>query len=90
MPTKFVYAAAICVGKGLAFGGSELRPEATGYGIVYFLQELLCEANDELKGACLWKAVHDSIFWMCYECICAPPCLASHTHPTHNSLVFSA
>ena len=28
-------------GKGLAFGGSLIRPEATGYGNVYFLQETL-------------------------------------------------
>src|SRR3546814_7932201 len=31
----------VFTGKGLAFGGSLMRPEATGYGTVYFAQEML-------------------------------------------------
>jgi glutamate dehydrogenase (NADP+) len=34
-------AASVFTGKGLAFGGSLIRPEATGYGTVYFAQEML-------------------------------------------------
>ncbi|MFT7723866.1 MAG: NADP-specific glutamate dehydrogenase [Roseateles sp.] len=34
-------AASVFTGKGLAFGGSLVRPEATGYGTVYFAQEML-------------------------------------------------
>ena len=37
-------------GKGLESGGSLIRPEATGYGNVYFLLELLKTRNIELKG----------------------------------------
>ena len=37
-------------GKGLAFGGSLVRKEATGYGAVYFMQEMLKEAGEELNG----------------------------------------
>lgn len=37
-------------GKGLIFGGSELRPEATGYGVVYFLEEMLKYKDDFLEG----------------------------------------
>ena len=37
-------------GKGQAFGGSALRPEATGYGTVYFLRHMLAAANDALEG----------------------------------------
>ena len=33
----------------LSFGGSLIRPEATGYGLVYFAQEVLEERNDSLK-----------------------------------------
>ena len=40
----------VFTGKGLAFGGSALRPEATGYGAVYFLQEMLATAGDEVAG----------------------------------------
>ena len=31
----------ILTGKGLDFGGSLIRPEATGYGLVYFMKEML-------------------------------------------------
>ncbi|MDP2023693.1 MAG: Glu/Leu/Phe/Val dehydrogenase dimerization domain-containing protein, partial [Hydrogenophaga sp.] len=34
-------AACVFTGKGLSFGGSLIRPEATGYGVVYFVQEML-------------------------------------------------
>lgn len=37
-------------GKGLDFGGSLVRPEATGYGNVYFLLNMLATRNIELKG----------------------------------------
>lgn len=37
-------------GKGLAFGGSLIRPEATGYGNVYFLLEMLKTKNIDIKG----------------------------------------
>lgn len=37
-------------GKGLEFGGSKIRPEATGYGNVYFLLEMLKTRGIELKG----------------------------------------
>lgn len=38
-------------GKGLSFGGSLLRPEATGYGLLYFVEELLHNQKGEsLKG----------------------------------------
>ena len=37
-------------GKGLEFGGSLIRPEATGYGNVYFLVNMLATRNIELKG----------------------------------------
>jgi len=37
-------------GKGLAYGGSLIRPEATGYGSVYFAREMLNEIDDSLEG----------------------------------------
>lgn len=37
-------------GKGLDFGGSPLRPEATGYGTVYFAQEMLKTRGESFKG----------------------------------------
>jgi glutamate dehydrogenase (NADP+) len=37
-------------GKGLGWGGSWMRPEATGYGAVYFAQEMLATRDDSLEG----------------------------------------
>ncbi|MDR1584189.1 MAG: NADP-specific glutamate dehydrogenase [Prevotellaceae bacterium] len=37
-------------GKGLEFGGSLIRPEATGYGNIYFLLEMLKTKNIDIKG----------------------------------------
>lgn len=40
----------VLTGKGLNWGGSLIRPEATGYGAVYFAQEMLNVRGDSLKG----------------------------------------
>ena len=40
----------ILTGKGQEFGGSLIRPEATGYGNVYFLQDMLATKGIDLKG----------------------------------------
>ncbi|HIB37917.1 NADP-specific glutamate dehydrogenase [Mesonia sp.] len=40
----------ILTGKGLAYGGSLIRPEATGYGNVYFAQNMLKTKGDSLEG----------------------------------------
>ena len=40
----------ILTGKGLAYGGSLIRPEATGYGNVYFAENMLKRKGDSFKG----------------------------------------
>ncbi len=40
----------VLTGKGLKWGGSLIRPEATGYGCVYFAQEMLGTRNDAFEG----------------------------------------
>lgn len=40
----------VLTGKSLNWGGSLIRPEATGYGVVYFLQEMLATRNVSLEG----------------------------------------
>ncbi|KAJ1443955.1 Glutamate/phenylalanine/leucine/valine dehydrogenase, partial [Ochromonadaceae sp. CCMP2298] len=40
----------VLTGKGREYGGSLIRPEATGYGCVYFSQEMLRHRGDNLKG----------------------------------------
>lgn len=40
----------VLTGKGLTYGGSLARKEATGYGLVYFTEEMLNDNNDSFKG----------------------------------------
>jgi glutamate dehydrogenase (NADP+) len=40
----------VLTGKGLNWGGSLIRPEATGYGTVYFAQEMLATKGDSFEG----------------------------------------
>jgi glutamate dehydrogenase (NADP+) len=40
----------VLTGKGLAYGGSLIRPEATGYGCVYFVQNMLGHRGESLEG----------------------------------------
>jgi len=40
----------VLTGKGLNWGGSLIRPEATGYGSVYFASEMIATRNDTLEG----------------------------------------
>jgi glutamate dehydrogenase (NADP+) len=42
--------AGVMTGKGLAYGGSLIRTEATGYGCVYFVENMLARRGDGLKG----------------------------------------
>ena len=39
----------VLTGKGVSWGGSLIRPEATGYGVVYFIDEMLKQNSDSLK-----------------------------------------
>jgi len=40
----------ILTGKGMEYGGSPIRTEATGYGAVYFMESMLRRVNDSLEG----------------------------------------
>ena len=40
----------VLTGKALEYGGSQMRPEATGYGAVYFLENMLKHKSDGLEG----------------------------------------
>ena len=40
----------VLTGKGYSFGGSHIRPEATGYGLLFFVEEMLKVKNQNMKG----------------------------------------
>ena len=45
------FQAGVLTGKGLTYGGSLIRPEATGYGLVYFAREMLATKGKSFEGA---------------------------------------
>ncbi|WHU49300.1 NADP-specific glutamate dehydrogenase [Gordonia sp. L191] len=44
------YESGVLTGKGLTWGGSQVRPEATGYGVVFFVREMLAARGEDLEG----------------------------------------
>ena len=50
-------------GKGLSFGGSRIRPEATGYGALYFVQDVLKEMGQDIKGKTIAISGFGNVAW---------------------------
>lgn len=50
-------------GKDLAYGGSLIRPEATGYGAIYFLQEVLKHQGDSIVGKTFCLSGYGNVAW---------------------------
>lgn len=53
----------VLTGKGLAWGGSILRPEATGFGAVYFVSHMLEELGQEIKGKTFAVSGFGNVAW---------------------------
>ena len=50
-------------GKGLTYGGSLIRPEATGYGAIYYLNEVLKHENDTIVGKRIGVSGYGNVAW---------------------------
>ena len=57
------YENGVLTGKGLSYGGSLIRPEATGYGAVYYLCEVLKHENDDIKGKRVAVSGFGNVAW---------------------------
>ena len=57
------YNTGVLTGKGSTWGGSVLRPEATGYGALYFTQHLLERAGKDLKGKRIALSGFGNVAW---------------------------
>ena len=57
------YENGVLTGKGLSFGGSLVRPEATGFGAVYYLCEVLKHQNDTIKGKRVGVSGFGQVAW---------------------------
>ncbi len=53
----------VLTGKGLSYGGSLIRPEATGFGAVYYLQEVLKHDGEDLKGKTVALSGFGNVCW---------------------------
>jgi glutamate dehydrogenase (NADP+) len=53
----------VLTGKGLNWGGSLIRPEATGYGVVYFAEEMLKTKGDTIKGKRVAVSGFGNVAW---------------------------
>lgn len=53
----------VLTGKGLNWGGSLIRPEATGFGAIYFVQEMLATKNIKLNGKTVAISGFGNVAW---------------------------
>lgn len=53
----------VITGKGISYGGSLIRPEATGYGAVYYLEEVLKHKHDTLEGKRVAVSGFGNVAW---------------------------
>ncbi len=53
----------VLTGKGLSWGGSLIRPEATGYGVVYFAEAALNEMGETIKGKTVAVSGFGNVSW---------------------------
>ena len=53
----------VLTGKGISWGGSLIRPEATGYGVVYFSQEMLKTRNTDFEGKKVIVSGFGNVAW---------------------------
>lgn len=60
---KGVWENGVLTGKGLSYGGSLIRPEATGYGAIYYLQEVLKHENDSINGKRIAISGYGNVGW---------------------------
>ena len=53
----------VLTGKGFSFGGSRIRPEATGYGAVYYVENMLATFGEEIKGKTFAVSGFGNVAW---------------------------
>lgn len=53
----------VLTGKGIGWGGSLIRPEATGFGGIYFVKEMLAKKNDTLEGKTISISGFGNVSW---------------------------
>ena len=60
---KGVWENGVLTGKGLTYGGSLIRPEATGYGAIFYLNEVLRQQGDTIRGKRIAVTGFGNVAW---------------------------
>ena len=60
---KAAFENGVLTGKGLTYGGSLIRPEATGFGVTYFCQEMLKHEGTDIKGKTVAVSGFGNVAW---------------------------
>ncbi len=60
---KATFENGVLTGKGMSYGGSLVRPEATGYGAVYYAQQVLAHFGKDIKGKTLAISGFGNVAW---------------------------
>ena len=60
---KGVWENGVLTGKGISYGGSLTRPEATGYGAIYYLQEVLAHEGESIEGKAIACSGFGNVTW---------------------------
>ena len=90
---KGVWENGVLTGKGLSYGGSLIRPEATGYGAIYYLQEVLKHENDTIEGKRIaisgygnvgWGIMKKPLSWARRHLLCRSRRLRSRSRRCHH------
>lgn len=78
----------VLTGKGLSFGGSLIRPQATGYGAVYFLVEMLKAREQEIKGKRVMVSGSGNVATYCCEKLMQLGAIPISSSDSHGVLLF--
>jgi glutamate dehydrogenase (NADP+) len=60
---KAVWENGVLTGKGLSYGGSLIRPEATGFGALYYAEEIFKHKNADIKGLTFALSGYGQVTW---------------------------
>jgi glutamate dehydrogenase (NADP+) len=78
----------VLTGKGIPFGGSLIRPEATGFGLVYFLCEMLQSRNESIIGKRIMISGSGNVSWGCILKLIQLDAIPISCSDSHGVLLF--
>ncbi|EAY15168.1 glutamate dehydrogenase, putative [Trichomonas vaginalis G3] len=78
----------VLTGKGIPYGGSLIRPEATGYGLVYFVTEMLRARGEEIKGKRAMVSGSGNVSQYCCQKLMQLGAIPVSVSDSHGAILF--